>query len=427
VSIKTAAKIRIAWFTPSLQNDQFCKGAYASSVLLPLLSKNLDIDLFCEEAGILLGGLESKNFLTSNIINQNNPYDYYLYNFENKSFCNFIRIHLGLNPGIVWFHDYNLLDDGPEPILNSPWSRMIGLFEDNSKQELWPKFKDLFIPSRPAAIRESGLSFFSVFSNERDLTQFTNQHSDKLNKIDKGSFLPMPLPAHVFDSGSDTNSKALALYSGVDVDSHIHSVLMALRSFPEIKLNWLIDSKDKNKALELLQEFGLNNFQIFEGRTIETWLTILQQSSICAHLLFSFYDQLQPWLACSMAMSKACLVLNFGETDHLPDNLVFKIESGSQEVPQIKALLHKLSKAELLQPSYTEGKSYVKDKHLAEVIASEFILYLSQIKASYKVLNKKWLQLEQSAKAELITEGLKDIEKESQHYFKDKYKELGWS
>ncbi len=412
---------RIAWFSAHTAGKSFSKGAYATDTLLPLLKRHFEIDLYCEKAGCKLGGSESRNFLTANINDKQKPYDFFIYNFENKKFADFIRIHLGLMPGICWFHDFNLFDDGPEPILNSPWKRMAELFIDPSKPDFcWPTYKDLFIPSRPAAVRESGISFFNLFSNERDLAQYRSIDSLRINPEDKGSFIPLPVDSKYFDSESGASEVSVAVCSSPSVDSHIHNLLFALKNIKSAKLNWMLEDSEKEKAEELIREFGLTNVKFHTGKTAETWSGILKESRFAAHFLYSFYDQLQPWLAISMAHDKECLVLDFGEIEYLPDNAVYKINCGQMESLEISNVLtNKLQSSNI-------AKQYAAEKYVADEIAAQFEIYLKAIHSKYQHLKSNWHSLQKTAKNKLIQQGMPQIEEKNLEYFREIYSEIGW-
>ena len=426
------APLRIAWFTPlkdeTAEETIFSKSQYASSILLPLLKDKFEIELFSARAGQTLGELRSKHFLTAWTQHQQKPFDLFFYNLENGKHCDFCRLHLALAPGITWFHDFTLIDDGPEPILNSPWTRMVEAFHANAEQTLsWPTKSEQYLPKRPQALRETGMSFYSLFSAERDLEQFRQINPLRLNYSDNGSYLPLPVEIKniVFNQRSFASDRLkVATNCQPRVEAHIHSLLQAQVNNKDIELTWLIDRSEKTKCQELISEFQLNNVRLVEGRSVETWSNILKETDLAIHFLYTFYQHSNPWLSLSLAQGVFCAVLDFSESDFLPADCAIRIYPGASEISQIKAVFELLKKSAIRRNF--EAYSFANEQFNAAVIAGELSEVLYRLTPRIQILNSRWEAISNQGRKNLLSQNLMNDEKMHTDASSQIYTELGW-
>jgi len=423
--------LRIAWFTPLLDNSgshSFSKSQYASSVLLPLLADKCEIELFSARAGQSLCNLRSKHFLTAWTAHQQKPFDLFFYNLENGKHCDFCRLHLALAPGITWFHDFTLIDDGPEPILNSPWTRMVEAFQADSTTALqWPTKLEQFLPNRPQALREVGMSFFSLFSAERDLEQFRQLNPLRLNISENGAYLPLPVAsANIqFNEHYQSTSKLrIATNCQPSVEAHIHSLLQAQVANKDIELTWLIDKSEKPKCLELISEFNLSNVKLIEGRNTDSWCSVLKDTDIAIHFLYTFYQQSNPWLSLSLAQGVFCAVLDFSESEYLPIDCAIRIYPGASEVSQLKAAFEALKNSTIKRNF--EAYSFANEQFNAYVVANELKSIFGKFAPQIKDLQSRWDSLSQKGRENLLSQNIMNDEKLHAEASSEIFAELGW-
>lgn len=428
-----ARALRIAWFTPivekSTEGQLFSKSEYASSILLPLLKDKCEIELFSARAGQELGDFKSRHFLTAWSRHQEKPFDLFFYNLENGIHSYFSRLHLALVPGITWFHDFTLLDDGPEPILNSPWTEMVKAFHSKNEDIIvWPNKRDQFLPKRPQAFRESAMSFYSLFSAERDLEQFRHLNPNRLNPGDRGTYLPIPIDNRniFFDSSFQSGAKLrVATVSRPHVDFHIHSLLAALsEQRGSTELIWLIDSSERQKCLELLAEFGLDNATLVEGRSVSKWCSILENTDIAAHFLYSFFEHSNPWLSASLAQGVFCTVLDFTESEFLPTDSAIRIFPGASEISQIKIVFKTILDSKIGRNS--RAYEFAAERFDAVAVANELMTTLALISSSISELSSQWERLSKAGRNELLSQNVLSEEQENAHEIKKVFSELGW-
>lgn len=426
-------KLRIAWFSPletsAADQSFFSKSAYASSIILPLLKDSCEVELFSARAGQRLSDYVSRHYLTAFSLHQERPFDIFFYNLENGKFCDFCRLHLALIPGITWVHDFTLIDDGPEPILNSPWTKMVELFnqEKDTNIQNWPSKKDQFLPIRPQALREVGMSFYTIFSAERDLEQFRQINPVRLNADDTGRYLPLPVDSKIFphDTAKST-SKVLrvATCASPTVESHSHTLLAALAASSDVELKWLVSSNELKKCRELISEFDLTSVSVIEGRTPQAWTELLQESDLAVHFLYSFYQHSNPWLSISLAQGVFSTMLDFSESDYLPDDAVIKVSPGFSEVAQLVQIFAALKTRTISRSD--SAAVFAKERFDSKVIADELLLIFNRLEPQIAQLQKQHRDFANHARKNLINQNIISDENAHLEQSVEVFKELGW-
>lgn len=435
----SSGRLRVAWFSPPQQRAganplerRFSKSGYLSEVLLPHITKDCDVELFSAQAGIQIGDVTSRHYLTACSRDSSNKFDVFFYNLENGKQSDFCRLHLGLQPGLCWVHDFTLIDDGPEPILNSPWSWQVDAFSSRKDQLIWPTKKDEFLPVRPQALREVGMSLGVLFSSERDLSHFRALNPARLNKDDFGQFLPIPLPTPTFETknswpsreGRGDRALKVACCANPSVESYMHAALRAIAEFSRAEIVWLIDPEERSRCEGLLSEFGVGKAQIVEGRTPERWATVLKECDVALHMNFSFYEQMQPWLAFSLAHGVHTITLDFSEADFFPNSVAIKVAPGAKVSVQLHAIFEMLE-----EHSFSRNEMamvFAREQYEASKVAAELHMVLQNFAETSENLRSRWHSFTQLGRRQLLQNNLLHNDQQHAAACSEIFQELGW-
>ncbi len=426
-------KMRIAWFTPSKSSTESISEIF-SAELLPILSLNLEIKVFTDSFEPY-ENYPSAHYLTAVQEHQLNPFDLFIYQVENHTSSHFSRAHLGLIPGLVIFHHLNFVDYGAESFLNSPWTKVLP--ELKKPEIVWPSRSNKYLPVGPFGNREAGYALQALFTNPQNLSEY--KRSMFVDSISRQCNLePKHLAFPVTISSNQQVVKSLALASSAKptIAERTPQLLKSLQANPDWKLNWLIEPTEKDLAESLIKEFRVESqVALSFGRTLKNWELILESSSVAMHLLFSVYEQPCPYLAVSMANSKVILASDYGLIDYLPENLIYKIAPGVEEVETLAQLLKEfqVNPKLLISP---DVKNYATENFSKELIASELLQLITQNLPSYQTFYANWSDFSHDAKRNLINEvanlmnqQMKDFPTEFswESTLKEQFKELAWN
>jgi glycosyltransferase involved in cell wall biosynthesis len=408
--------IRVAWFSPDPElnkGQSYPLADYFSRQVLPEFSSDVDITVFTNSFSSKVSqqcGCPSYNYLRAFEVHAEKPFDVFFYQIENSRSCYFSRIHMALHPGVTLFHDFILSDFGPEPILNSPWTDVCQNFlkmESGTDTIVWPESDKKYDRTGPLAFREAALTLLPLFSNQNYIGDFQRQIEHKISNL-PAQYLPVPALLSEDKANTQTDLvEPVVLYCGATgVENRAHMLLESLKRIVNApKLVWLIDSFEKVRAQELLQEFELKSVELVEGRTPERWQGLLKQypSAIAVHTLFSFYSNPSPYLETSMAAGIPCIVSDFGFSDSLPQDVVFKIAVGLDEVREMTALIEKLAKK--FSSLYGQfGRRYADAHFSARQIALDLEFIFKNNLASLKAKQQVWQALTQEAHKQVLVE-----------------------
>ena len=420
--------LRVAWFSPlniegaklkiyEQQSDSIASSssAYVSDILLPLLKNDFEIEVFHE-------GFESyQDFPTFHYLkaferHAAKPFDLFFYQLEDRECCNFIRMHLGLMPGVVFFHDLLFTKDGPEPILNSPWTDVISCFKNHcsGSKVAWPDRTKKFERQGPIAYREAGLSLLSLFSSERDYGEYTRQIEHGLSKslLEAGvkntveaSYVPFPVdPALALKPKSDSSKLRIGFCGSTKIEHRSHKLLEALsKTEVDYKLIWMIDSDEENLALDLLGEFGIESYEFLVFRTPSAWQELVTSLDLAVHTQFSAFGQPGPYLAMSLMAGLPVAVTRFGTTDVLPASVVFHIEAGETESSQIIELLERLSDGSKTSSLQTT-RDYAAEIFDCQAVASELSSMFLKSRQYFQESLGAWDNFQFKARKSLLNE-----------------------
>ena len=423
--------LRIAWF--SIYNrDKAEKGAstsaYFSDVLLPKLHPNFDIDLYGYEEG-RLNDQRIRHFLSASRYHLEEPYDLFFYQYEDSQAADFIRMQIGLMPGLTLFHDLLLKSECPPPLTFSVWPELVENFNKgiNNVPIKSPQ------PDRgPFAYREVSLAPVSLYSSQRLCGEARRHVSESLGRIPLALgatkiYLAHPVEMKLSLQQSEIQNDDIFRIGFVGhpgFENRAHKVLQALRNV-DGELYWLLEKKDEAQALELLKEFSISKYKLFFGESPVAWQSIVNSLDVALHPLFSAYGTPRAYLAISLANGVPSIVTDFGDGEFLPDDIVFKITPGHQEVAFLRenieairgldsAKRHTLSEAAF---------RYAKENFSSDIIAAELGRIFEKITPEFKKIYSRWSELYSWARAEVVNENVAAYD---QALIEPTFREFNW-
>ena len=424
-------RIRIAWFSRlNLNSCGSAPSAYFTDRLLPTLNGLFDIDLFHDGfAGH--PACPTYHYLTAVSRHRAEPYDIFFYQLENSRESYFSRIHLGLVPGVVLFHDLLFSDDGPEPILNSPWSAVADKFHHRDLG--WPDRKMAFKREGPLGYREAGMAVVPVFVSEKDHAEYRRMIKRRLTRDAGLSFyLPYPVDAglaRLAERPKKSPQRLHVLYCGTPrLEHRAHKILCAVAELgKKIRLTWLVaDRKEQEQAARLVGEFAAGPVDFLTGRSPEKWAALLEEGDAALHTLFSVFGHAGPYLEMSLLAGLPCLVSDFGDSDYLPDKFVFKIEPGDAESSQIVEVLRSLAE-DAVTVDRAAISGYAREKNDARSVAQELARIFSGVGPYLRAFYEEWESYAQEARRAVLEEISPFIEGRAGARLTDPvFRELGW-
>jgi len=414
-------KLRIAWFSPLNTTPRLGSSvsAYFSDVTLPLLKEQFEIDLF-HDSFTAYKDYATWHYLRAFKKHEEKPYDIFFYQIEDAKASAFVRMHCGLIPGVVLFHDLTLTQDAPVPILDSPWRDVLQKFqnpqapwparkkpepvkEKNSEQDKSkkPKTRD------PLARREANYASMALFSSERDNEIFQREIKSQKTALATDSFLlPFPVDFSALNNPEKENSTNIGFCGSPWIEHRAYKLLQALSEIDKpYKLHWLVSEKQKEKAQELLNEFSITSAEIHAPRTPRNWQALTAEIDIAVHTHYSAYGQPGPYLPISLARGLPSIVSAFGATDCLSPEVVFKVAPGDTEARELHGVIDTLLNNTTSFNSATV-LNYAKEQHDSKRVAAE----LSQVFSDWALVHKKslknWQSYENRAREEILTNAL---------------------
>ncbi len=405
--------LRIAWF--SRFDAPQSPSSYFSETILPYFLERsggpFAISLYGEGTG-RFRNLPVKHYLAAAIDHQENPFDLFFYQLEQGREAGFMRMHLGLLPGVVLFHDFVMPDFGPEPIMNSPWERVVQLF--NNLETVWPVSTQEQPQYAPYAIREATLSVVPVFTSEQFHSDFKRLVTRKIGAalgIERSYFLPYPVVDVAEARCIAEDPQTIAISGNPGVESRSYHVLEALerlliQNSVEFKATWAVDSdRDRKTLVRALQEFPVLTssrafqLEILRGRTPVMWSEVVSRSSLAIHLHFSAYGQVGPYLNISQMSGVPCVVSDFGAMDYQSENLVFKVRPGTDEGDAIAAAMRRGLQA---GPTHRRNiRSYARECFDGRKVSQELAAIFTSNRADLSRFSAAWAQFEKQAESHL--------------------------
>lgn len=391
-------KKKIAWFTPTSNINDFSLAEYSSKCLLPILSKHFEITVFSDSFENKYLNIPNQHFLTAQSEHENKDFDIFFYNFEDKPYCNFIRIHLALIPGVIWFHNFTFTTHGPEPILNSNWENIVNKF--HNYEIPWSSRSKIHKPKGKLGFREGAFALKAFFSNQANVYQY-KECKIKLAET-PCSYLAIPITDTPIISDEKNDIFTIAISGNADIENRSHKIVKALSEVDfKFKLIWHAEANQINKIKLLTKK--LTNVEIDTNFSISSWNKIVQKSDCAIHLLYSAYNQNSLFLLQSLCLGKPTLVTTFGANDLISDKIVFKIEPGMYEATQIKMTLEALYKENV---DFDRNFIIHEGKAICDInlISSELINFLDNFSETSKKFLIKWSHYKAYAKSDLKNE-----------------------
>lgn len=424
--------LKVAWFSPLSDGPNESISAYVSETLVPLLESRIKIDLYSDKAREWKGR-PVYNYLTAYQRHREMPYDLFFYQLEDRKDAYFARAHLGLVPGIVYFHHFTLSDHGPEPLLNSPWKEVVGVF--GSDERKWFDRSGIHDQSGPQAFRESALSLVKIFSSERDHIEY-RRLSDiglSIGESERSYFLPLPVTLEPqTDRQQESKELRIGFCGTPRLEDRSHKLLAALKRIEEpVRLFWVVSSDESGAAREAAKDFGFENIEFIEGRSPHLWRSVVSLVDIAFHTSFSVFGQLGPYLPISLACGVPSVVTNFAGGATLPDSIVFKAPPGSSEELTYIEIIRSLWRDEHKLPELGERvRTFAVETHKAEAVADELMLLFNETLPHIRRCSKKWQDLLDSAAQSIRSEALKGPDLHgvlARDIVERGFKDLGWS
>lgn len=394
------AKIRIAWFSPLSESSKHAEGsaaAYFSDMVLSRLPENFEIDCFVQEQGAAFGE-NPYSFLTALQRHQDIPYSFFLYHVEDHPASSFARKHMGLVPGVSYFHDVFFR---PEC-----WNSELRRVHQISKQKIFKSEFGKGDSSEDAFCDfERNVTLLPIFPCERNLEEYRRRGdstwADAKAFVASPNLIPYPIEDRGQSCGGATatsSQKKIIAFSGtVNIEDRAHCLLSALgRLSLDYELHWLIAESEKDQSLFLCKEFDVTSVRFQHGRSVKKWQELVSSADIAVHTLFSGYGDPDPCLQVSLMAGVPCIVSDFSAPATLPQNVVCKIPPGEGEVEN---LLHtitrllsdekeKLQERDLLSSA---GRAYAIENSRADFVVQELAATLSRYSPRLSKFTSAWI------------------------------------
>jgi hypothetical protein len=284
--------LRIAWFSPygKAAEEAGSRAAYSTRLLLPKIREQYAVDLFVDREEL---EDEEYHFLTAISRHKTKPYDLFLYQLEDHPLATFVRLHLALKPGVVWFHDVNFTTFGPEPIINSPWRKVVEKFTDPNAE--WPVRGDEFPQTGPFGAREAAYVQAALFADGLHHGQWKRR---VLSLVAAPYSAYLPLPVEPFDPPLARSADPVFVYTGSprieDRSPKILQAFACLSSEKNLsqklsqkpKLHWLVAAGEVAQARERVAQSGAD-VEIIPGRSPEKWRELIVGAALAVHTMRS--------------------------------------------------------------------------------------------------------------------------------------------
>jgi glycosyltransferase involved in cell wall biosynthesis len=422
-----AKKLRIAWFSglhPDSERAAPCS-QYFSSLILPELASRHDIELFGEHfepMGSALGTphLPSFHYLKAFERHRENPFDIHFYQLEDHPAARFLRIAVSLHPGIVLFHDVFFQDMGPEPILNSGWTKNMRRFHDHTSA--WSGRNEKFKPAPYVAERELASVQRALFTSERDHREYMRLREQQSFQektvlgisVDAGSRL-LPFPANleceteareIFSVGpKGTSGLSLGLIGPPGIASRAHKIFEAIHRLPfSTEIHWLIEESELEALKATLVWAKDIRIRVYSARRPERFASLLKHLDVVSLLSHSPFGQGGPYLSLSLFAGKPVLVSNFASGALVPDSIAFHIEPGETEASQIALALFTIHSRKSEFSPFVAAQEYSKEFFSPESAVIELENIFDANRKHCKELETKWQHFGSSAARDLLQE-----------------------
>lgn len=375
--------MRIAWFSIIPGSSSFAttsKSAYLTKQLVPLLrergGKEIEIDLYSGKA-IAGGEFAAEHYLTALRHHEENPYDLWFYQIEDHSESIFSRLHAGMMPGVVLFHDYLLqtpaplilamlderyddpqayreVDQAVVPVFTNPWAH---------REYLSYREREKHVTSGEGVSSEDASS--TLTSSKLASSTLTSSTLIRQPRESRQISFTLPYPVCIGDGVVGVGGEEVAdtltvgIVGSAQTEDRVYRLFHAALRWRQrvgrqkkIRVLWM--TQDPEAALRLFSEFcdaslqggelgcgRLKNedLEIINPMCAENWGQIVQRSQILCHLRVSAYGALGPYIQASMCSGKPTVVMGYGEGDYYGEQSLIHIRTGETEVSQLEEVL----------------------------------------------------------------------------------------
>lgn len=400
---------RIAWFS-ALDPHGDSIASYATRAVVPHLRERFEIAFFTERSDSSLPGLQTDHFLNARRRHREHPFDLFVYTIEDAPSSRFVRAHLGLIPGVVWLHHAALSDLGAEAFHSSPWEYTLERFFDptapfnqrgNPVHPLWP-----------FAYRERALSTLLLCSSKSGLQELLSRSGRRLEAYPGGhrsEYLPVPCAPLVAPPPFPRSSRlTIAAAARAEIKGEMHKVFLALSQLDTPwQLTWMIDDRDVAAAQSLIAEFNVaDHTTIVQGRSPETWRSLLESHAVALHLHNSPFHAVAPYLELSLGAGRPVVVSGWFGIAEAEDTAAFRVEPGLTMGAQLLEIFKELSLANHANIG-SAGREYA-EAHLSSEVISKRLgdLLLAHI-PGWRSIVSRWDEIGTAAERLLLEDTAK--------------------
>ncbi len=402
----SAQGLRIAWFSELVSAGSVGLSAYCSNLLLPRISTQHTIEVFSPYPACEAYGLPHHHFLNAYRRHREEPFDLFFYQLEDSRSCRFVRGHIGLMPGITWFHDLFFNDLGPEACHTSPWETSIAQFYKPSEpfydrakapHQLWPR-----------AYREVSLSPVVLFSSQWARNEFGNMVSNRLESVvgsHQADVLPVPVGGEISRREPSAAVFTIASTSVPGIEGRSHKLLPVLRSLRfDWQLLWMVEAHEHAAAVRVVNEFGVaDRVTLVTPRSLDAWERIVAESDVALHLHTSPFGHLAPFVQTSLCAGTPTVVSFAAQGEDFPANTVFQIVPGIHEGAQLEGVFDGIVRGG--RAAYgTEGQRYILNRSNADRVAERLAEGFVEWAPHVGFVMDKWGRLGQRGKQALFDE-----------------------
>lgn len=400
------SSLRIAWFSELAARGSQSVSAYCSHALLPELARRHTIEVFSDSSATGALGLPHYHYLNAYRRHRERPFDIFFYQLEDSKSARFVRAHIGLMPGVTWFHDFFFNDLGPEACHTSPWETTIRQFHDPSvsfadrsiaPHQLWPR-----------GYREASLSPVALFSSAWARHEFSTMVSNRLESFTGGHLaevLAVPVREMTAARRQGVDPIRIASASVPGIEGRSHKLLPALAGLKATwRLTWMVDDSERDSALAVAREFGVEDrIDLVAPRSWESWEKIVGESDVALHLHTSPFGHLAPFVQISLAAGTPTVVSFAAQGEDFPADTVFHVVPGLHELVQLRAILEGVL-AHNSRRYGRRGQEYIRASASVEAVAERLSRLLIEAAPRVREVMNRWSQLQRYAKLELLGE-----------------------
>jgi hypothetical protein len=398
--------MKIAWFSPLYGHDtnepkfdSTSRAAYTTFHLVPALYKHFAVDLFYagpQSRVVLDGGVEAPayNYLNAALMAERTPYDLYVYQVEDTANSGWIRHHLGLKPGIVWFHDILFQNRGPDPLSHSPWTHVIEALRGQDitlpEEDVWPETND------PYPWRETLLALGTIFLSPWAHGEYRRRVAGRRGLVqaivgDQCNTPSTTLRYPVISNTNKSNSKGIGILGGANSEDRVTKILSALE--PGQVVNWFVRTGEQAQVERLLQLYPKDTIAVQLYDSPSEFRSRLASVGMIFMLHYSLYGSLSPWLEIAGEAGVVCVISDYGLAEYLPDSSVLKVPVGTEELWYLKEIVKEWQGANIRAPG--NGKDIPSHYDPMRELAQEFALFVQDHMGVWEQGAAAWERMEE--------------------------------